>query len=127
MFRLATRGVNVSNAFPMSVNQRKWERRSVAVDFTARDSQGVGHLVFTSADLSAGGTFLKADMLLEEGEELNVEFRLPQHPTAIKVEARVAWVRRFPQVNEPAGMGVEFVDLDEADREAMVAFLSHHE
>ncbi len=126
MFRLATKGVNVSNA-PMGVDQRRFERKAVSVDFQARDAHGAGQLVFQSADLSAGGTFLKSDLLLELGEALSLEFTLPATPggapRSVRTQARVAWVRRFPQGGEAAGMGVEFVSMDEDDRQALTAYV----
>ncbi len=122
MFRLATTGVNVSNV-NMGADQRRFERKAVLVDFQARDAHGAGQLVFQSADLSAGGTFLKSDLLLERGEALSLEFTLPlpSGPKTVRAQARVAWVRRFPQAGEAAGMGVEFVTMDEADREFLLA------
>ena len=106
----------------MSADQRRFERKTLNVLFKARDGQGVGKLLFESADLSPGGTFLKSDLLLEQGEALSVEFTVLEG-RVIRAQARVAWVRRFPQAREVAGMGVEFVSMPEADREALVAFL----
>jgi uncharacterized protein (TIGR02266 family) len=114
MFRLATQQVNVSNA-PMA-QQRRHERRGFEVQFQAREAHGVGQLVFTSADLSAGGTFLASDLLLEPGEPLSLEFRLPGEASPFRAQARVAWVRRFPEAGEKPGMGVEFVSMRDEDR-----------
>jgi c-di-GMP-binding flagellar brake protein YcgR len=108
----------------MGADQRRFERKAVLVDFQARDAHGAGQLVFQSADLSAGGTFLKSDLLLEQGEALSLEFTLPsakEGPRVVRTQARVAWVRRFPLNGEAAGMGVEFVSMDEADRHALLA------
>jgi len=107
----------------MSADQRRFERKTLTVQFNARDAQGVGQLVFESADVSPGGTFLKSDLLLEPGEALSVEFTVLEG-RLIRAQARVAWVRRFPQAHEVAGMGVEFVSMAEADREALRGFLT---
>lgn len=107
----------------MSADQRRYERKTLAVQFHARDAQGVGQLVFESADLSSGGTFLKSDLLLEPGEALSLEFAVLQG-RVIRAQARVAWVRRFPQPREVAGMGVEFTAMPESDREALESFLT---
>jgi Tfp pilus assembly protein PilZ len=106
----------------MSADQRRHERKSLNVQFHARDAQGVGQLVFESADLSPGGTFLKSELLLEQGEALSLEVTL-SNGQVIRAQARVAWVRRFPLDLEPAGMGVEFVAMPEADRKTLLAFL----
>jgi uncharacterized protein (TIGR02266 family) len=99
----------------------------LAVDFAARDGLGAGLLIFTSADVSAGGAFLKSDLLLEQGESLSLEFHLEGRLNPIRAQAKVVWVRRFPEVSEPAGMGVEFVAIDEDDRAALLALVADEE
>lgn len=106
----------------MSSDQRRFERKSLSVQFHAKDAQGVGQLVFESADLSTGGTFLKSELLLEAGEALALEFAVLQG-RVIRAQARVAWVRRFPQAREVAGMGVEFVSMPQEDRDALLLYL----
>ncbi len=97
----------------------------VSVRFSARDSSGAGQLSFTSADVSAGGAFLLSDLLLEPGEGLTLDFVLDAG-AALHAQGRVAWVRRFPSAGEPAGMGVEFLGLDEAQREAIKNFVTQN-
>ncbi len=108
----------------MGDEKRRFLRKSVQVEFHGHSSEGIGHLVFESADLSTGGTFLKSDLLLEDGEGFSLEFRVPGAPKPIRAQARVAWVRRFPKEQEPAGMGVEFVAMSEEDREMLSRYLS---
>jgi hypothetical protein len=108
----------------MSQEQRRHPRKSLQVEFRGRDAQGAGLLLFEAADLSSSGTFLKADLLLEENEALSVEFRVPGVPRLMRAQARVAWVRRFPKPNEPAGMGVEFIAMNDEDRALLTDYLS---
>jgi uncharacterized protein (TIGR02266 family) len=112
---------------PMGVDHRRFSRRTLAVDFAARDGLGAGLLIFTSADISAGGAFLKADLLLEQGEALSLEFHLEGRKSPIRAQARVVWVRRFPEADEPAGIGVEFVAISEDDRAALLALVADQE
>jgi uncharacterized protein (TIGR02266 family) len=107
----------------MGADQRRFRRKMVSVRFSARDGSGAGQLWFTSADVSAGGAFLLSELLLEPGEALTVEFAL-QGAAVIQAQGRVAWVRRFPSAGEPAGMGVEFVGLNESQREALTTFVA---
>lgn len=107
----------------MSGEQRKYTRKALQVEFRGRDVEGTGLLLFEAADLSAGGSFLKSDLLLETGEQLALEFFVPGVPQGMKAHARVAWVRRFPEAGEPAGMGVEFLSMSEADRAILTAYL----
>lgn len=108
----------------MGADQRRYQRKAISVQFSARDASGAAQLVFTSADLSAGGTFFVSDLLLEIGETLSLELQVPGRATAIRAQARVAWVRRFPEAGEAAGMGIEFVTMREDDRAALLGFLA---
>ena len=101
---------------------RRHTRKPVDVEFKSDDSSGFGALYFDSGDISLGGAFLISDLLLEESEELTLELDLPTRGT-VKILARVMWVRLFPKDAEPAGMGVQFVNLSEADREALAKLI----
>jgi uncharacterized protein (TIGR02266 family) len=103
--------------------KRKYRRLPVKVALRARDSQGEGDLLFESDDLSAGGAFLRSDLLLEEDEALTIEFRIPRVLRPIRTQAKIAWVRRFPKPGEVAGMGVHFLSLEEADRAELERYL----
>ena len=102
---------------------RREARAALQTRFAARETSGAGTLVFESADLSTGGAFLKADLLLEQGESLSLTFGVPGS-SVVMVQARVAWVRRFPEAGQAAGMGVEFLGLSEADKAAIAGWLS---
>ena len=101
--------------------QRRHPRLPLQVAFTGHDAQGELH--FTGADLSQGGSFIRADLLLEQGEELALEFTVPGVPRAMRARGRVAWVRRFPEATQPGGMGFEFVAMTEEDRAVLAEYL----
>ncbi len=107
----------------MGQDQRKYRRHPLNVELRARDEHAEGDLVFESVDLSAGGTFLRSDLLLEEDEALTIEFRLPRVLRPIRAQAKVVWVRRFPKPGEVAGMGVHFLSMDAADRAELERYL----
>lgn len=107
----------------MQADHRRHARKQMTVEFKGTESSGVGELYFEGADLSPGGTFLKADFLLEQGERLWLQFRVPGVPKVMHAEGRVRWVRRFPSSDEPGGMGVEFETLTEADRQVLSKYL----
>jgi uncharacterized protein (TIGR02266 family) len=107
-----------------STPPRREERAAVQARFSARDTSGAGTLTFTSEDLSTGGAFLKSDLLLEQGEALSLFFELPEGKTSIQAQARVAWVRRFPEPGQIAGMGVEFVGMRDEERAALARWLT---
>ena len=103
-------------------DQRREERAAVEARFSARDASGAGTLTFTSADVSSGGAFLKSDLLLEQGEPLALDFEVPGGG-AVQAQARVAWVRRFPEAGQQPGMGVQFLTLGDEERAAIVRWL----
>lgn len=92
------------------------------MEFRGTDGEGIGQLVWETADLSIGGTFLVSELLLEPEETLLLEFRIPPSDTPIRAEAKVAWVRRFPKEGELPGMGVRFLKMSDPDR----ALLEHY-
>lgn len=111
----------------MGADHRRFSRKVLAVDVAARDEHGAGLLIFTSSDISAGGAFLKSDLLLEQGESLSLDLHLEGRLKPIRAQAKVVWVRRFPEPGEPAGMGVEFVSISEDDRAALLALVADDE
>ncbi len=107
----------------MGLEQRRHPRHVLQVHFTGHAQAGRGELHLLGADLSLGGSFLRSDLLLEQGERLQLVFQVPGVPRAMHCEATVAWVRRFPEPSQPGGMGVEFVQMPEADRLMLAEYL----
>jgi uncharacterized protein (TIGR02266 family) len=109
----------------MGSDQRQHVRRALPVKIRGRDSDGIGQLQFVAGDLSAGGAFLKSDLLLEDGETLELEFQVPGVPRVLRAQARIAWVKRFPGEGESGGMGVQFAAMSDEDREVLTDYLAH--
>jgi uncharacterized protein (TIGR02266 family) len=107
----------------MNRDTRRFFRKAIRAEFAGKSGDGTGELRFESLDLSAGGTFLACDLLLEEGEQLSLGFQVPGLPRSLQAEARVAWVRRFPKADEQAGMGIEFVSMSDQDRWELTRYL----
>jgi uncharacterized protein (TIGR02266 family) len=101
---------------------RRHKRKPLDVEFRCRDDAGLGQLQFGSGDVSAGGAFLRSDLLLEQGDRLWLEFGLPGRDRPIRAEARVVWVRRFPGERQDGGMGIEFLGMTDEDRRALSEF-----
>jgi uncharacterized protein (TIGR02266 family) len=108
----------------MSQNRRRFVRKAIEVEFRGSSKEGLGQLIFDGVDLSPGGTFLRSHLLLEQGEELSLEFHLPGQSKVVQAPGRVAWVRRFPKADEPAGMGIEFTAIGDQDRDLLSRHLS---
>lgn len=77
-----------------------------------------------TGDLGRGGLFVASDEPLPVGTEVILSFVLPDG-YRVRAEGTVAWVRapRYRPHELPAGMGVRFERLDEADLHAIRFFL----
>ena len=104
---------------------RSYLRRSVRVSFRLRDANdpSQGDILFDAVDLSQGGAFLRSDLLLEVGEIVDVTFGLPGEIRPIHARARVAWATRQDGHKGHAGMGLQFIELANHDREAIASFI----
>ena len=103
-------------------DMRKHSRRTAELPVLVSDSSNRvrAGIRFGAADVSPGGAFLRSDLLFEVGEILNLEIELPGK-TRLKTRGRVVRVSRG---ETPPGMGIEFVDLSDADRAAIEKALS---
>ena len=72
-----------------------------------------------SRDVSAGGMFLATDRRFDVDSVLQLDIR---HPQSDKVFALSATVRRVA-TGAAAGIGVEFVDIDDAQRQRFYEFI----
>jgi hypothetical protein len=99
---------------------RRFPRHLVEVPVTIVDRTGrsTGSILFDTLDLSIGGAFVCSEILLEVDEGFEIEFALGER--SVRAKARVVRVAR----QDPTGMGIEFVALDDGDREAVRAFLA---
>jgi len=69
-------------------------------------------------NMSTGGVFVETSMVLPEGTELTVKFKLPHTDTLIIAKARVAWINSPLELKEStnsSGMGLQFLDLSIRD------------
>src|SRR5215471_4692165 len=72
-------------------------------------------VVAYSADLSKGGMFLACDTFLPVNATLTLELVLPSQGGEYAVKCRVVYVRdqtTAEKAGKPAGMGIQFLDLD---------------
>jgi uncharacterized protein (TIGR02266 family) len=106
--------------------QRRFSRRSIKATLRVRDAAdpSQGEIVFDSFDVSAGGAFLESELLLEVGTEIEVVFALPDRLRPVRARARVAWATRHDRAKGVSGMGVEFTDLSDDDRQSLAEFVS---
>ncbi|MFH1809839.1 MAG: TIGR02266 family protein [Pseudomonadota bacterium] len=73
-----------------------------------------------AGNISTGGAFVRTANPLQVGDPLLLSFDVPDRRLPLQVAARVKWVTPFGDINNAlAGMGVEFVALDDDKRQAL--------
>lgn len=101
-------------------NKRRHDRHTAELPITVSDAANrvVAMIQFSTQDLSTGGAFVRSHLLFEIGEVLSLQLTLPDG-RAVKVSGKVVRVARDTGDDVVPGMGVQFLDLTEADREAL--------
>jgi uncharacterized protein (TIGR02266 family) len=77
-----------------------------------------------SEDLSDGGVFIATYALRPIGETIDLSFTLP-NGHIVNVQGTVRWVRETSEENTdvPPGLGIQFDDLSDSDRAAILDFV----
>jgi two-component system chemotaxis response regulator CheY len=97
------------------------KRRASRIPFRLEVSYGEDEILadYTESftfNVSAGGLFLETKSPLPLGEALKLKLELPENNRAVHCEGRVAWVNSTTspiRSDHPAGMGVEFLCIEE--------------
>ena len=66
-------------------------------------------------NINEGGLFIESETPLPLDDKVQLHFRLPGVDDPFKVDGRVAWIKESG-ADGPAGMGIEFENLDEGAR-----------
>lgn len=83
-------------------------------------------------NLSKGGVFMRADIVLPTGSEIEFEFKLPKSKRMIRAKGIVVWSRRAGQKaaysfpTHPPGMGIQFKEISLDDVEAILKEIDQH-
>lgn len=101
------------------LERRRFERAPITaqVEYELTNaSSGPGRVRRHLANISSGGMFINTDEPLKAGTRMVVRFELPNKHRVIAV-SRVCYARKG------RGLGVEFLNLDEEDRDEIVAYI----
>lgn|GEM_PF-821918 len=115
----------------MNKVKRRHSRHPMSVRVNAEVNELSGNSYFYSEDLSYGGMYLKSDFLFEQGDVVELSFKLPdERKSEIRVKARVAWVNLQMLESMQArssGMGMEFIDMSDECMRTLRDFLAAQE
>src|SRR5215510_243632 len=73
-------------------------------------------------NINEGGVFIETDSPAELDSVVHLSFRLPGSRDTVNVHGRVAWIEPGAS-GQPVGMGVEFENLTDADRDRINAIV----
>lgn len=104
--------------FPDRSNRRTGPRVVAGVPVSYRFGNTIAAAL--TVNISRGGLAIRTTSLLDIGTAVRVRFRLPVSKKEVDVDARVAWVDRR------TGMGLEFLQVDDATRAALEEFVESH-
>lgn len=100
------------------------ERARVEIDI---DLATFGHYDLSKlTNVSIGGAFIRTGNVQPIGTRIGVTFRLPGDPHPIETEGEVVWIYNQPGDTpmNATGMGIKFVEIDDADRERIRVFVA---
>lgn len=102
------------------LERRRFERAPISaqVEYELTNaSSGPGRIRRSAANISSGGLFINTEEPIRAGTRMVVRFELPNKHRIIAV-SRVCYARKG------RGLGVEFLNLDDEDREEILAFIA---
>jgi uncharacterized protein (TIGR02266 family) len=120
-------GRGTSREYPDSVGEVRTiveRRRSLRAPVVVRIEYATVDALFSdfTRNVNEGGVFIETDCPAELDSVVHLRFRLPGTRENIKVAGRVAWIEPGAD-GRPQGMGVEFENLSDADRERINAIV----
>lgn len=101
------------------LERRRFERASITaqVEYELTNaSSGPGRVRRNLANISSGGLFINTEEPIRAGTRMVVRFELPN-------KHRIIAVSRVCYAKKGQGLGVEFLNLDEEDREEIQSYI----
>jgi uncharacterized protein (TIGR02266 family) len=102
------------------LERRRFERAPITaqVEFElTNSSSGPSRVRKHMANISTGGLFISTEEPIRTGTRMVVRFEMPNNKHRVIAVSRVAYVKKG------LGLGVEFLSLDEEDREELEAYI----
>ncbi len=116
-----------SAAKAVTPNRREDQRSPyIVLEFKGRHKNKV-FMAYTE-NISKGGFFASLSQSLKVGDRFPIEFVLPDRKTTVRCMCKVAWKKRYDTMGIVSeGVGVQFVDLGEAERNCITQWIEKGE
>ncbi len=101
----------------VSLEEDQERRRTERAELIIRVDYATVDEIFSefTRDINEGGLFIETEKLKEPGTEVTLQFRLPGSERVLQTVGRVVHATTG-DATSPPGMGIEFDELDLADR-----------
>ncbi len=93
------------------------------------DYRTEGHYLFDFCkDLGTGGVFIQTNSPLPKGSTIDLTFTIPDSKETLRTKGEIIWVQQSgcQRSDQTAGMGVEFHQFDENQREILQSFVERY-
>jgi CheY-like chemotaxis protein len=101
---------------------KKREAKRITVVFNVTGTHASRQVIGQAKDLGEGGLLLETAGPISVGSVLELEFYLPGTRSQVKVKAKVVRAGKTPEGAQQAG--IEFIDLSQADQEAILDYVT---
>lgn len=103
--------------------KRLFARRQLRSQVVFEDESGEGFIYFYSTDVSLGGLFFESDVPLKIGTKVFVSFGLRDGNPPIRTTGEIVRVEREKSGAHVVGMGIRYIELDEASKARIDCFV----
>ncbi len=114
-----------TNRLPPGTERRRAPRAALNLLIQHRFATYEDFLSDQSMDISSGGIFICTESPREEGALVYLQFSLSEGTPLIEGLGRVVRVNPPGIAGRVAGMGIEFVNLDDASRRTIADVVAH--
>jgi uncharacterized protein (TIGR02266 family) len=104
------------------INRRR--SRRVDTSLTVKISCGKESFSARILNLSPNGLCVGTGTPLEEGSAITADFSLPPSEVPLQIPGRVAWKRPPAPGEDPPMMGVEFTEVPDGDKTALLLYIA---
>ncbi|MBI2082116.1 MAG: PilZ domain-containing protein [Deltaproteobacteria bacterium] len=104
--------------------KRIYPRKQLRTRVIFEDETGEGFVYFYTTDISMGGLFFESDVPLKLGTKVFLSFSLHEGDPLIRATGQVVRVEKESGgASQILGMGIQYLDLPEAGRQAIVQYI----
>jgi Tfp pilus assembly protein PilZ len=109
--------------------RRRFKRLPIDIKIELRGKYDKEGICFKTdlLDLSALGSYIYGCDKFKLGDEITITFKLPPKLEGLKLQGKVVWLSdKHIQQHIHPGMGVEFLNISDADQKRLIEFIERN-